>query len=96
MKLLLAALAVTFAIAIVASVFAIWPAVADAPWEDSAPVVPRTDIDALRCESALGLRADILAHGRDAYRDGVKDPESWLVAYEHQLSDAESEIQHYC
>ena len=34
MKLLLAALAVTFAIAVTASVFAIWPAVADAPWED--------------------------------------------------------------
>ena len=32
MKLMLAALAVTFAIAVTASVFAIWPVVADAPW----------------------------------------------------------------
>ena len=37
MRLLLAALAVTFAIAVTASVFAIWPAVADAPWEDETP-----------------------------------------------------------
>ena len=37
MKLLLAALFVTFAIAVTASVFAIWPAVADAPWEDEIP-----------------------------------------------------------
>ena len=35
MKPLLAALAVTFAIAVTASVFAIWASVADAPWEDS-------------------------------------------------------------
>ena len=37
MKLLLAALAVTFTIAVTAAVFAIWPAVADAPWEDEMP-----------------------------------------------------------
>ena len=37
MRLLLAALFVTFAIAVTASVFAIWPAVADAPWEDEIP-----------------------------------------------------------
>ena len=37
MKLLLAALFVTFVIAVTASVFAIWPAVADAPWEDKIP-----------------------------------------------------------
>ena len=34
MKFLLAALAATSIIAVTASVFAIWPAVADAPWED--------------------------------------------------------------
>ena len=96
MKLLLAALAVTFTIAVTASVFAIWPVVADAPWEDDTPVVVDTDIDALRCESALGLRADILADGREAYGDGVRDPEGWHVVYERQLSQAESEIQHNC
>ena len=37
MKLLLAALFVTFAIAVTASVFAIWPAVASAPWENEIP-----------------------------------------------------------
>ena len=35
MRLLLAALAITFAIAVTASVFAVWASVADAPWEDS-------------------------------------------------------------
>lgn len=39
MKILLAALAVTFAIAVTASVFAVWPVVADAPWEDERTVV---------------------------------------------------------
>ena len=36
MKLLLAALVATSIIAVTASVFAIWPLVADAPWEDDA------------------------------------------------------------
>ncbi len=35
MRLMLAALVATSAIAIVAAVFAIWPVVADAPWEDN-------------------------------------------------------------
>ena len=38
-RLLIASLYLTLAVAITASVFAIWPVVADAPWEDSAPVV---------------------------------------------------------
>ncbi len=37
MRLMLAALIATTAIAIVAAVFAIWPVVADAPWEDELP-----------------------------------------------------------
>ncbi len=36
MKLMLTALVATFAVAVTASVFAIWPVVADAPWEDEA------------------------------------------------------------
>lgn len=38
MRLVLAALAVTFTIAVTSSVFAIWPVVTDAPWEDDVPV----------------------------------------------------------
>lgn len=35
MRLLIAALVFTLAIAVTASVFAIWPVVGDAPWEDA-------------------------------------------------------------
>lgn len=53
MRLLIAALVFTLAIAVTASVFAIWPAVADAPWEESAaPVVapPRQPRELSPCE----------------------------------------------
>ena len=68
MKLLLAALAVTFAIAVTASVFAIWPVVADAPWLDDAPAVEDRSgdsdrTDTTRCEGALSLRASVVAAG---------------------------------
>ena len=49
MKLLLAALVATFTIAVVAAVFAIWPAVADAPWEDETVVQP-TPVQAQGCD----------------------------------------------
>ena len=42
MRLMAAALALSLTLAVVAAVFALWPVVADAPWEsseDSAPVV---------------------------------------------------------
>ena len=39
-RLLIATLYLTLAVAITASVFAIWPVVADAPWEDKVPVQP--------------------------------------------------------
>ena len=59
MRLMIAALAVTLAIAIVAAVFAIWPVVADAPWEDeivvpTPVVVDRTDD--IRCQGGIDLR----------------------------------------
>ena len=97
MKFLLAALAATSIIAVTASVFAIWPAVADAPWEDDAPAVVVEDgRDVMRCESALELRDDVLADGREAHHTGVRNPETWQENYERQFSFAESEIQHYC
>ena len=88
MKLLLAALAVTFAIAVVASVFAIWPAVADAPWEDEAPVVVEDRTDSIRCEAALGLRSSLVLAGRPLAL-GRGD-------YDAQLRNAEREIDRYC
>ena len=59
MRALISALVVTFAIAVTASVFAIWPVVADAPWEDDTTLVPTVDrIAELRCQGALGLRQE--------------------------------------
>ncbi len=40
MRFLIAALVIIFAVAVTASVFAIWPVVADAPWEDDARSEP--------------------------------------------------------
>ena len=62
MKLLLAALAVTFTIAVTASVFAIWPVVTDAPWEDEI-VIPTPVVqdqgEVLLCEAAIRLRDEM-------------------------------------
>ena len=59
MRFMLAALVATAAIAITAAVFAIWPVVTDAPWEDeivvpTPVVVDRTDD--IRCQAAVDLR----------------------------------------
>ena len=40
MRLLVAALALSLILAVVAAVFAIWPVVADAPWEPESPRRP--------------------------------------------------------
>jgi hypothetical protein len=59
MRLLVAALVLSFAVAVTASVFAIWPVVADAPWErDISPPgvsqpAPTQDLRPLRCQAAL-------------------------------------------
>ena len=88
MKLLLAALAVTFAVAVTASVFAIWPAVADAPWEDEAPgaTEPVDRTRELRCEGALRLREQTMAQAGEW-------SDTRLRGY---LADAEREIDRYC
>ena len=86
MKLLLAALAVTFTIAVTASVFAIWPAVADAPWEDEipTPVVVEDTTNALRCQGRLDIRERALFE--------ASGPE----ALEILLKAAQAEIDRYC
>ena len=59
MKFLLAALAVTSTIAVTASVLAIWPTVADAPWEDE------MSLRELNCEAALGMRNELVVTAAD-------------------------------
>lgn len=63
MRLLIAALVLTFLVAAVASVFAIWPVVADAPWEDGTtkPKIEQFDSEPAsidpRCETAISINA---------------------------------------
>lgn len=51
-------IALLLAVAIAASVFAIWPVVADAPWLDSAG----NNHDEVLCQGALDYRVAILAN----------------------------------
>lgn len=78
-------------VAIVASIFAIWPVVADAPWEDSpsASVPAGKDNRDLRCESALELRNSLLteAPGRDRSR---------FSQFDRDLRDAKSGVVRFC
>ena len=69
MRLLLAALAVTSTIAVTASVFAIWPAVGDAPWEDD--TAPAIEVIA---ESSHAFAANDVVHIVQA---DVAANESW-------------------
>ena len=57
MRPMLAALVATAAIAIVAAVFAIWPAVGDAPWEDETPT-PVPVVRQTECERLTELAAE--------------------------------------
>ena len=91
MRLLIAALVFTLAIAVTASVFAIWPAVADAPWEDStAP--DRTD--EIRCQGGLDYRTAALANPPTRVLVGVAVTDQ--EALQRLLGQAESEIARYC
>ena len=58
------AIIVTLALAVTASVFAIWPVVADAPWEDEVVAIPTVDrIREIRCQGALDLREALILAG---------------------------------
>ena len=90
MRLMLAALVATAAIAVTASVFAIWAGVSDAPWEQDVSVVEyRTE--ELPCTGALRSRRSIIAGGpRSPFNPyGVPD-------YITQLDKADLEIVKYC
>ena len=99
MRPLVAALIVTFAIAVTASVFAIWPVVADAPWEEdtTAPVVEDRRYE-IRCEGALRFRITIIEAGRFEREifEGAGHNLDGVVNYEFQLANAEREIIRYC
>ena len=89
MKFMPALTVAALAIAIVAAVFAIWPVVTDAPWEDEVPtpVVVSDDTDAIRCEGALGFRNSTVQTGKVGLGGDT---------YDEQLANAEREIERYC
>ena len=93
MRLLLTALIATFAIAVTASVFAIWPVVADAPWEDSTEPVIEDRTDKIRCQGAYEvLQSAIEALGQL----GSLLPQRTYEIITQQLDIAEREISRYC
>ena len=88
MRALIAALIFTLAIAVTASVFAIWPVVADAPWETDVVVVDD------RIESARRLR-EIRCEGALSYRNDIIISDDFRLVSRH-LAEAEAEIDRYC
>ncbi len=84
-------------VAVTAAVFAIWPVVADAPWEHSSEIVvsdsSHEPVNSLRCEAALELRMTALTDGGASsrfrsYRNAVQP----LGLFEK----AEQEIGRFC
>jgi hypothetical protein len=93
MRLLVAGLVLTLAVAVTASVFAIWPVVADAPWENEIATRQEqtSDLDGIRCEGALRLREAVVLSSQTT---------RGLIFFsqdaEAQLAKAEREIARYC
>ena len=88
MRLQQPALPVTFAIAVVAAVFAVWRVVTDAPWEDTAPIIvqPVDRTAEIRCEGALRYRDEAVAAFATQRMSFFTD----------RIEDAEAEIDRYC
>ncbi len=95
-------------VAVVASVFAIWPVVADAPWEEEAVIVVETEAPDPRCEAALIMKAEArvaraaLPQGGGSF--GINNfNESSSVSYarprrelEEVIEQADRDIHRYC
>ena len=86
MRLMLAALVATLTIAVVAAVFAIWPVIADAPWEDEIVAVTPVDrTSELRCQEGLDMR-----------ERAVFEEDRSTAIMEAILLVAQDEIDTYC
>ena len=71
----------------VTSVFAIWPVVADAPWEDTTVIVESEEVD--RCEAALRFRDTATLALQGTTRGAL------ITAWD-QIKDAEREVSRFC
>ena len=86
MNYMLAALVATFVIAVTASVFAVWPVVADPPWEDDV-TPPQDETTSIRCQEALDLRERLIFE--NPYGDDA-------VGWRQAMDVADREIDSYC
>lgn len=88
------------------SVVALWPVVADAPWENDVSAPIESSTNELRCEGGLALRTEALAglgqvkvnpliFSRDADRQ-PETPASVIEELERRLVQADGEIARYC
>ena len=74
----------------VTSVFAIWPVIADAPWEDSAVVRTTPEPERVdRCEAALRFR-DAATLALQGTTRGA------LIAARDQIGAARREVSRFC
>ncbi|KKM90335.1 hypothetical protein LCGC14_1239680 [marine sediment metagenome] len=81
-------------VAVVASVFAIWPAVADAPWEEEAVIVVETEAPDPRCEAAHIMKAEATVSLAEIPRRNSRgSPQGQL---ETVIEDADRDIRRYC
>ena len=80
-------------VAIVASVFAIWPVVADAPWEEGAVIVMEAQAETPdpRCEAARIMRAE--ARVARAALPGRSISKADLAEL---IEEADIDIRRYC
>ena len=89
-------------VAVVAAVFAIWPAVADAPWEEEAVIVVEAEAPDPRCEAAQIMKAEAAVSLALVPRGGIVSlAESALRGNAtRQLEDivesADGDIRRYC
>ena len=87
MRFQLAALVLTFVVAVVASIFAIWPVVADAPWEDDAYVrISREEAvdlvtDFMCLEGSVDVRETLRNQLVMAFSESVESSEVIAVEY---------------
>ena len=91
MNLLVVGLILSLTLAVTASVFAIWPVVADAPWESNTEIIVTESSNDVRCEAALDLREMLITQGELSRGNpaGVRD-------YDLQLIKAVIEIDQLC
>ena len=89
-------------VAVVASVFAIWPVVADAPWEEAAVIVVEAEAPDPRCEAAHIMKAEAtvsLAGVPDSFLNSVVETNK-RDSIKRQLGtiieEADRDIRRFC